>query len=917
MPLTAPTVTSSRCYYGYVGSKPNTLFDLSNIGLSGISTPYQALAGGFLLYRVTFTSPDTTCYHRISQTDSGTSATLVLDPGVRTGTIKLQIPTGWPTLISGIGNFGLGTTALHIQIRAESATDTSSWVTLNSIPQKPTETFGSFELQEEQFVYQVASATGQTDRFTVGFSATDTDLIPALSGGGIVVHDTNLDYDIINLQSSTLYGIPQGSVVFNPSSTQAGYSAFNSSEIFAAQYVSGGWPPLSVTLNPLAFTPLVIRGGPGGLDIGGGQTSGQFLTWLAYSLIGPGATVRQVEQLQALIFNQNETILFGAPSSPASNHTITVIPLDVTNPLLPPSVELEGATQFLGYSQQIPLGPSASSASVSGLPTGMTYSVVLATENPGYIQLSGTPSVNGVFALTITATNSDHTDTLTPSLTVSVGTNPNKAGLDSSTTFSVVTGVAFSTTIVPNAFTATTVKIDPTVAPYLPAASWIGLSGTTLSGTPTGSGAQYTIIRCTDSYSIDYDVPITFNVVAIIITSSLTESTDQNSAFSYQITTDGTATSYGATGLDVAGLEVTGITAGVVTTSVDHNLSVNQAFRFRSLVSGSGGIATGTTYYVKTTPTSTTFTYAATAGGSALSGHAATSGVMEGLTINPSTGLIAGTPTGYGTLNIGMTATNSDGSDNKTLVLTINPVGLSQFTSPLIAYFEKGSAGTYTITADTTPISYNATDLPTGATFDGTDTISWTPGAFGMFKATISVTNANGTNTATLGILVSHVSSADLTSGSLEVESGNVGDDVSFELSAPRNILTLDTPSETYFFVVKSGETIILNTWPRKENHLVDLDVTGIQFLVRSVATNALISVPTTFTRVANSVAPFFIIKAVPSTDNINSLKTQLSATSGTLDIIGKLILTVNAPWLGSGQTLQMSSNDFKGQLQL
>ena len=73
-------------------------------------------------------------------------------------------------------------------------------------------------------------------------------------------------------------------------------------------------------------------------------------------------------------------------------------------------------------------------------------------------------------------------------------------------------------------------------------------------------------------------------------------------------------------------LAVSSVVAGVVTTSTVHGLSLNQPFKFLTVVSGSGGIAVATTYYVKTIPTSTTFTYSATAGGVALNGHAATSG---------------------------------------------------------------------------------------------------------------------------------------------------------------------------------------------------------------------------------------------------------------------------------------------------
>lgn len=72
----------------------------------------------------------------------------------------------------------------------------------------------------------------------------------------------------------------------------------------------------------------------------------------------------------------------------------------------------------------------------------------------------------------------------------------------------------------------------------------------------------------------------------------------------------------------------TGVAAGVVTATA-HGLTANQPFQFATLVGGAGGIATGTTYFVRSASlTANTFTYSVTAGGAALSGHSATSGTL-------------------------------------------------------------------------------------------------------------------------------------------------------------------------------------------------------------------------------------------------------------------------------------------------
>lgn len=73
---------------------------------------------------------------------------------------------------------------------------------------------------------------------------------------------------------------------------------------------------------------------------------------------------------------------------------------------------------------------------------------------------------------------------------------------------------------------------------------------------------------------------------------------------------------------------VTSVAAGVVSATA-HGLVANDPFQFSSLVGGSGGIAANTTYYAKVITNANQFTYSATAGGSALTGHAATSGIFS------------------------------------------------------------------------------------------------------------------------------------------------------------------------------------------------------------------------------------------------------------------------------------------------
>jgi hypothetical protein len=70
-------------------------------------------------------------------------------------------------------------------------------------------------------------------------------------------------------------------------------------------------------------------------------------------------------------------------------------------------------------------------------------------------------------------------------------------------------------------------------------------------------------------------------------------------------------------------LTVSSVVAGTYTTSAAHGLAINDTFQLDDVVNGSGnGVTEATTYFVKTVPTSTTITAAATLGGTAFTGSA-------------------------------------------------------------------------------------------------------------------------------------------------------------------------------------------------------------------------------------------------------------------------------------------------------
>jgi len=167
-------------------------------------------------------------------------------------------------------------------------------------------------------------------------------------------------------------------------------------------------------------------------------------------------------------------------------------------------------------------------------------------------------------------------------------------------------------------------------------------------------------------------------VVAPVITSAATANGTVGRAFSYQITATNAPSSYGATGLP-AGLTVnsgTGLISGTPTAAGTSTVTL-------SATNGSGtGNATLTLTIAAAAPVITSATTANGTVGSAFSyqitatnapsSYGAT-GLPAGLTVNSGTGLISGTPTAAGTSTVTLSATNSSGTGNATLTLSIFP----------------------------------------------------------------------------------------------------------------------------------------------------------------------------------------------------------------------------------------------------
>ena len=148
------------------------------------------------------------------------------------------------------------------------------------------------------------------------------------------------------------------------------------------------------------------------------------------------------------------------------------------------------------------------------------------------------------------------------------------------------------------------------------------------------------------------------------------------------------------------------------------------------------------------------FTYTITARHSPLGFGA--SNLPLGLTNNPATGVISGTPIESGTFAATISAANACVTDSKTLIFTISS-SIPVITSALTANGAEGAALTYRIRASNTPTGYSAQSLPLGLTVNPlTGTVSGTPVYPGNVYSTISASNVWGTGSATLLFVITN-----------------------------------------------------------------------------------------------------------------------------------------------------------------
>jgi len=177
-------------------------------------------------------------------------------------------------------------------------------------------------------------------------------------------------------------------------------------------------------------------------------------------------------------------------------------------------------------------------------------------------------------------------------------------------------------------------------------------------------------------------------------------------------------------------------------------------------------------------PAGNSFRYQITANNAPVSFDA--TGLPPGLSIDPNTGLISGTPTAGGTYSISLVAHGSP--RDATAILTITLIA-SQITSTFAPSVHVNDGFNYTITATNHPFAFDVTALPAGLSLDrSTGVITGTLGTLGSFPITVIAHTPYGDGSALITI---RVIPWDITSNYYPL--ATLGADFRFQITANNN----------------------------------------------------------------------------------------------------------------------------------
>lgn len=409
------------------------------------------------------------------------------------------------------------------------------------------------------------------------------------------------------------------------------------------------------------------------------------------------------------------------------------------------------------FSYYVSASNSPTGYTAGGLPDGLTF-------NTSSGQISGTPTTAGVFTVPITATNA--TGTASATLTLTVAAAPAAPVFSGNAAANAVAGATFSY------FLSASNSPTSYAASGLPAGLTLGTTSGAISGTPTTAGVYPVAVSATNAggtanATLTITVAAASKVQPPVISSAASATGLVGAAFSYAITATNSPTAYDLGASPPPGLSfnsTTGTLAGTPTTAGKFSVPIyaaNSAGNARAvvmLVFTAQPVARPviTAPAVLNVYVSQPFSLPLSADNAPTS--FAASNLPPGLSLNPTTGVLSGTPyysypTTYATT---VSAANVIGTGTATLTIRINSNSAApSVTSALSVGGVRGTALNYAITAVGSPYSYSVSGLPPGLGYNSvTGQVSGTPTAAGTYAASVTVSTSAGTATARVTFLI-------------------------------------------------------------------------------------------------------------------------------------------------------------------